>query len=91
LAQLKFNVSEDLAKEFRQAVLAKRGKLAVSSEGEEALKLYLEKNRKDRKTDRTSHGSHQQPDSILQMIGIIKSKGRPNALEDLKRMEEETD
>jgi hypothetical protein len=84
MAQLKFNVSDDLAKKFRQTVLAKRGKLEVSREGEEALKLYLKKNKKE---SAEPLRSSQRPDSISHVIGAFRSKGRPNALEDLKGLE----
>jgi len=84
MAQLKFSVSDKLAKDFRQTVLAKRGKLEVSREGEEALKLYLKKNRKE--LAESSRGSRR-ADPILRIIGAVKSRERRNALEDLKRME----
>jgi hypothetical protein len=84
MAQLKFNVSDELAKEFRQMVLAKCGKLEVSREGEEALKLYLEKNK--RNVAESLPGSRR-ADSILRIIGAVKSKERHDALADLKKME----
>jgi len=84
MAQLKFIVSDDLAKKFRQAVLAKRGKLEVSREGEEALKLYLEKNKK--KIINSSEDSSR-VDTILDVIGAVKSRERHNALDDLKKLE----
>ncbi len=56
------------------------GKLEVSHEGEEALKLYLKKNKK--KIIDSSEDSSR-VDTILRVIGAIKSSKRQNALDDL--------
>ena len=87
MAQIKFNVDDELAKKFRQAVLSKNGKLQVSHEGEEALKLYLKMNNYQRAAKR-SRGSKDR-DPIFNVIGVIRSRGRPDALKELKKLEEE--
>lgn len=82
MAQPKFTVSDDLAKKFKQTVLAKRGKMEVSREGEEALKLYLEKNK-----DLVEASGTRGTDPILRVIGAVKTRERRNALEDLRMMD----
>ena len=82
MIQLKLIVDEELAKKFKQAVLAKRGKVEVSREGAEALKLYLEKNKQLLETPRPHR-----TDPIVQIIGAVKTTGRRNALADLKLLE----
>ena len=79
--QLKFTVDSALAERFKQQVLQRRGKLDLSREGEEALRLYL----RERGPIAPSG-----PDPILAVIGIATSKGgRVNALEDERRLYDE--
>lgn len=83
LTQLKFTIDSALATQFKQAVLKRTGKLDLSREGAEALRLYL------------AHAN--QPvrdpaeDPILKVIGIATSRGKvkPNALEDKRRLYDE--
>ena len=89
-AQIKFVVNDDLAKEFKQTVLAKRGKMEASREGEEALKLYLEKNKRfspARITGKKRRNRQARPDPILGVIGAVKSKEKRSALEDVKLLD----
>lgn len=81
--QIKFVVDDALAERFKRAVLAKRGKLELSREGEEALRLYLrEQERAPRRPAR---------DPLLDAIGMVRSKGRvrPDALQDKKSLYDE--
>jgi hypothetical protein len=43
LAQVKIVASKDIVEKFKKIVLAKHGKLELSAEGEEALRLYMNK------------------------------------------------
>ena len=79
--QLKFTVDSSLAKKFKAEVLRRRGKLDLSHEGAEALRLYLE----------NAPGSNNPDDDpLLKVIGIGASRGkeRPNALKDKRRLYE---
>ena len=90
MAQVKLVVDDDLARRFKQTVLAKRGKMETSREGEEALKLYLEKNKDftpTKRSKKTKKRGDQGIDPILHFIGAVKSKGKPNALEDVKTLD----
>lgn len=80
--QIKFTVDSSLAKRFKQAVLRRRGKLDLSREGAEALRLYLEREATPRNPEE---------DPILKVIGIASSRGkvRPNALLDKRRLYDE--
>ncbi len=81
-AQIKIVAQEETIEKFKRIVLAKHGKLQVSSEGEEALKLYI------RKYERLL-GTMVPPeeDPLRKINGIGKSKKRYNVLEDLKLVE----
>jgi len=41
MGQLKINVDDELLLKFKRIVLARRGKLEISREGREAIKLYV--------------------------------------------------
>ncbi len=43
MAQIKIVASADTIEKFKRIVLSKHGKLELSAEGEEALKLYVKK------------------------------------------------
>ena len=43
MAQIKILAAEETVEKFKRIVLAKHGKLELSAEGEEALKLYVKK------------------------------------------------
>ncbi len=84
MTQLKFSIDDSLVKKFKQIVLAKRGKIELTSEGEDAIRLYIEKHEhlmEGRKT--------RESDPLARIIGAIRSKRRRNALEDLKELESE--
>ena len=84
MTQLKFVVDDELAKEFKQLVLAKRGKLELSSEGEAALKLYIEKHK-----GADSRKASRRADPLTRVVGAIESGQRRDALTDLRRLETE--
>ncbi|MEE8167863.1 MAG: hypothetical protein V3T58_03190 [Candidatus Hydrothermarchaeales archaeon] len=77
--QLKLNIDDALARKFKESVLAKHGKLELSVEGEEALRLYLKHHKFLTMTPKK--------DPILRIIGSCKSRGKADAVEDLKKLE----
>lgn len=81
--QLKFVVDRALADRFKRVVLEKHGKLNLSREGEEALRLYL----------REVEGRASAPgrDPLLSVIGIARSTTatRPDARRDKRRLYED--
>ena len=81
MAQVKFVVDDELLKRFKQIVIRRRGKIELTSEGEEALKLYIQKYGydEDRRVRRR--------DPLLAAIGAISTGKKRSALVDLKELE----
>lgn len=84
MAQLKILAADDTINKFKRIVLAKHGKLELSVEGEEALKLYIKKYE-------GLLGRMMPPDEdpLKRLSGIGRSKSRHNALKELKMLEAE--
>ncbi len=82
MAQIKIIAAEDTIEKFKRIVLVKHGKLELSAEGEEALRLYIRKYEK-------LLGSMVPPeeDPLKDICGIGRSAEKHNALTDLKRLE----
>ena len=80
MTQIKFDVDEKLAKEFKQAVIAKHGTLDLKPEGEEALRMYVAHHQRFISKQRGE-------DSLAKIIGAVKSEGHHDALEDLKKLD----
>ncbi|MDG7015751.1 MAG: hypothetical protein JRM82_00065 [Nitrososphaerota archaeon] len=82
MAQIKIVAAEETVEKFKRIVLTKHGKLELSAEGEEALKLYIKKYEK-------LLGSLLPPDEdpLKEINEIGKSKGHHNVLKDLQRLE----
>ncbi len=82
MAQIKIIAAEDTIEKFKRIVLVKHGKLELSAEGEEALRLYIRKYEK-------LLGSMVPPeeDPLKDICGIGRSAEKHNALVDLKRLE----
>ena len=82
MAQLKIVGSRETLDKFKRIVLAKHGKLELSAEGEEALKLYIKKYEK-------LLGGMVPPDEdpLRKISAIGRSKDRRNVLKDLKLLE----
>lgn len=82
MAQIKILASADTIEKFKRIVLAKHGKLELSAEGEEALRLYIKKH---------EHllGGLCPPDEdpLMKICGVGRSSGRQNVLKDLERLE----
>ena len=84
MAQVKFIVDEELLKRFKQVVIKRRGKIELTPEGEEALKLYIQK------YENAETGPQKEGDPLTDAIGAISTGKRRNALDDLKEMETHT-
>jgi hypothetical protein len=80
MVQVKFVVDEELLKRFKQTVIKRRGKIELTPEGEEALRLYIQKyeNPGDARGGR---------DPLAAAIGAISTGKRRSALRDLKELE----
>ncbi len=82
MAQIKIVAANDTIDKFKRIVLAKHGKLELSAEGEEALRLYIRKYE-------GLLGTMVPPDEdpLKRICGIGKSRERHNVLRDLERHE----
>ena len=82
MAQIKIVAADETVEKFKRIVLTKHGKLELSAEGEEALKLYIKKYEK-------LLGSLLPPeeDPLKDIYEAGKSSGRHNVLRDLERLE----
>ena len=82
MAQIKIVAAEETVEKFKRIVLTKHGKLELSAEGEEALKLYIKKYEK-------LLGSFLPPDedSLKDIHEAGKSTERHNVLRDLEPLE----
>jgi hypothetical protein len=82
MAQIKIVAPSELIEKFKRIVLAKHGKLELSVEGEEALKLYVQK---------YEHLLHEllspEDDPLKEIVGIGCSAEKRNVLEDLEKLE----
>ena len=82
MPQIKILASQDTIEKFKRIVLAKHGKLELSAEGEEALKLYIER------YGRLLGGlCSPDEDPLAKICGIGRSSHRHNVLRDLERLE----
>lgn len=84
MAQIKILATDETIEKFKRIVLAKHGKLELSAEGEEALKLYVKKYEK-------LLGGMVPPeqDPLSKICAIGRSTQRHNVLKDLKLLEAE--
>ncbi len=81
MPQVKFVVDEQLLKKFKQIVIRRRGKIELTPEGEEAIRLYVRKY-EDLEEEQRGKG-----DPLLAAIGAIRTAKTRNALIDLKELE----
>ncbi len=82
LAQIKIVAADETIEKFKRIVLAKHGKLELSAEGEEALKLYV------KKYERVLGGIvPPDRDPLKGICAIGRSTERHNALKDLAVLE----
>jgi len=81
-AQIKIVASNDTIERFKRIVLAKHGKLELSVEGEEPLRLYI------KKYESLLGGlCLPEKDPLARICGIGRSSGRHNVLRDLEKLE----
>ena len=82
MAQIKILADAETIEKFKRIVLAKHGKLELSLEGEEALKLYIKKYER-------LLGQIIPPDEdpLKEVSGIGRSKGKHDTLRELKMLE----
>jgi len=79
---MKIIASNETIERFKRIVLAKHGKLELSVEGEEALKLYI------KKYEGLLGGlCPPEKDPLARICGIARSSDRHNALKDLQKLE----
>jgi len=81
MAQVKFVVDDELLKKFKQTVIKRRGKIELTPEGEEALKLYIQK------YAGSESGPIEGPDPLSAIIGSLRTGNKRSALSDLKELE----
>jgi len=82
MAQIKIVAPHEVIEKFKKIVLAKHGKLELSVEGEEALKLYI------RKYEHLLHGLlSPEDDPLREIVGLGCSSERRNVLKDLEKLE----
>jgi hypothetical protein len=81
MAQVKFVIDDELLKKFKQIVIKRRGKIELTPEGEDAIRLYIEKygSALDDSPGRT--------DPLREAIGAVRTGKDRNALKDLKALE----
>ena len=74
-------IDDELLKKFKQIVIRRRGKIELTPEGEDAIRLYIEKYGSvlDDEPSRT--------DPLTGAIGAIHTGKDRNALKDLKELE----
>ena len=83
MAQVKFVIDDQLLKKFKQIVIRKRGKIELTPEGEDAIRLYVEKYR-GLIEERSREG-----EPLADAIGALNTRRTRSALDDLKRLESE--
>ena len=82
MAQIKILAADETIEKFKRIVLAKHGKLELSAEGEEALKLYV------KKYERLLGGLvSPEKDPLKGICSIGKSDKPHNTLKELKVLE----
>jgi len=82
ISQIKIIASHEVIEKFKKIVLAKHGKLELSVEGEEALKLYIQK------YEHLLRGLlPPEQDPLREIVGIGRSTERRNVLKDLEKLE----
>ena len=82
MSQIKIIAPHEVIEKFKKIVLAKHGKLELSVEGEEALKLYIHR------YEYLLRGLiPPEQDPLQEIVGIGRSTERRNVLKDLERLE----
>jgi hypothetical protein len=82
MGQIKIVAPDKIIEDFKKIILAKHGKLEISVEGEEALKMYVKKY--DYLLKKLVPPDQ---DPLKGIIGIGRSRGKHNVLEELEMLE----
>lgn len=82
MGQIKILASDKVLEDFKKIVLAKHGKLELSVEGEEALKMYIKKYEYLLKKLVSP-----EDDPLKDIMGAMRSKGKHNVLKELEMLE----
>jgi hypothetical protein len=82
LAQIKIVAADETVEKFKRIVLAKHGKLELSAEGEEALKLYIKRYEK-----LLGRMVPPEQDPLKSICTIGRSDRRHNVLKELELLE----
>jgi len=82
MPQIKIVALHEVIEKFKKIVLAKHGKLELSLEGEEALKLYIQK------YEHLLHGlPSPENEPLKEIVGLGCSSERRNVFKDLEKLE----
>lgn len=82
MGQIKIIASDNTIEDFKKIVLAKHGKLEISIEGEEALRMYIK--RYEHLLKRLVPA---EDDPLKSIVGAVRSKGKHNVLKELEILE----
>lgn len=82
MGQVKIVADDELIRKFKQIALVKHGKLNIAVEGEEALRLYVNKHKQ-----LIEKFPQKELDPLNEVIGAVASPSPTDALRDLKRLE----
>jgi hypothetical protein len=83
MAQVKFVIDDQLLRTFKQIVIKKRGKIELTPEGEDAIRLYIERYRG------LIEERPRESEPLADAIGAVRTRRTRSALDDLKRLESE--
>jgi len=83
MGQIKIIASDKVIEDFKKIVLAKHGKLELSLEGEEALKMYIKKY--DYLLKKLVPPEQ---DPLKDLVGAVRSKEKHNVLKELEMLEQ---
>lgn len=78
---MKFIIDDDLLKKFKQIVIRKRGKIELTPEGEDAIRLYVEK------YEALLSPKPGEEDPLGGIIGALRTGRSRSALRDLEELE----
>jgi predicted SnoaL-like aldol condensation-catalyzing enzyme len=81
MAQVKFVIDDELLKKFKQIVIKKHGKIQLTSEGEDAIRLYI------KKYERLITNAPPGKDPLVKVIGSVRTGKAHNVLRELKELE----
>ena len=84
MAQVKFVIDDELLKKFMQIVIRRRGKMELTPEGEDAIRLYIAK------YEALLAPVDCEEDPLSGAIGALRTGKARSALRELKELESQT-